>query len=111
MFRQSAPPSRRRYPRIEAPNGVSVFWRCGGRDDTSRVLNLSLGGLFIQTRKPRVVGEKTELEFLVQEGQIRAAAEVRHVTSGRGVGLKFTALKDGDQPHLAALWNRLSSPS
>jgi hypothetical protein len=27
------------------------------------------------------------------------------------VGLKFTAVKDGDHPHLAALLNRLSSPS
>jgi hypothetical protein len=111
MLRQSASPSRRYYPRFETPDGVSVFWRCGGRDDTSRVLNLSLGGLFIESRKPRVVGEKTELEFLVQEGQIRAAAEVRHVNPGRGVGLKFTAVKDGDHPHLAALLNRLSRPS
>ena len=111
MLRQATSPSRRRYSRIEAPGGVSVFWRCGGGDDTSRVLNLSLGGLFIQTRKPRVVGEKTELEFLVQEGQIRAAAEVRHVNPGRGLGLKFTAVRDGDRPQLAALWNRLSRSS
>jgi PilZ domain-containing protein len=110
-LQQSASPLRRRYPRIETPGGVSVFWRCGGRDDTSRVLNLSLGGLFIESRKPRVVGEKIELEFLVQEGQIKAAAEVRHVNTGRGAGLKFTAVKDGDHPHLTALFNRLSSPS
>jgi hypothetical protein len=47
---------------------------------------LSPGGLFIETRKPRVIGATTQVEFLVQEGQIRAGAVVRHGNPGRGVG-------------------------
>ncbi len=111
MLPQPVSPSRRRYSRVETPEGVSVYWNCGGRNDTSRVRNLSLGGLFIETREPGLLGAKTMLDFLVQEGQIRAAAEVRHVNPGRGVGLKFTAVRDGDRPHLAALLNRLSRSS
>lgn len=106
-----SPRSRRRTSRVETPEGVWVYWGSGRRDDTSRVRNLSLGGLFIETREPNVVGASTRLEFLVQEGQIRAEAVVRHVDSGRGVGLKFTAIWDEDCPHLAALLNRVRRSS
>jgi hypothetical protein len=63
--------------------------------------------MFIETRRPRVVGARTQVEFLVQEGQIRADAVVRHVNPGGGVGLKFIAVREGDRTHLAALLNRL----
>jgi hypothetical protein len=106
-----SPRSRRRTSRVETPEGVWVYWGCGRRDDTSRVRNLSLDGLFIETREPNVVGASTRLEFLVQEGQIRAEAVVRHVDSGGGLGLKFTAIRDEDCPHLAALLNRVSRSS
>jgi PilZ domain len=111
VLRQTASPSRRFKSRIETLGGVWVYWRCGGGDDTSRVLNLGVGGLFIETRKPTVVGTKARLEFLVQEGQIRADAVVRHVQAGHGLGLKFTALSDEDRPRLAALMNRLGNLS
>jgi PilZ domain len=108
---QKASYSRRRNSRVETPDGVWVYWGCGGRDDTSRVRNLSLGGLFIETREPGLVGAKAKLDFLVQEGQIRAEAVVQHVNSGRGMGLKFTAMRDGDRPVLSALLSRLMRPS
>ena len=108
MSQRPVSPARRFNSRVETPEGVWVYWSCAGRDDTSRVRNVSLGGVFIETRKPMVVGAKTELDFLVQDGQIRAEAVVRHVNPSRGVGLKFTAVKEGDRPHLAALLNRLS---
>ena len=111
MLQQPVSFSRRRTSRVETPEGVWVYWSCGRRDDTSRVRNLSLGGLFVETRKRYDVGASTRLEFLVQEGQIRAEAVVRHVGSGRGVGLKFTAIKDEDCPHLAALLNRVKDSS
>jgi hypothetical protein len=104
---QTASHTRRFKSRIETFGGVWVYWRCGGADDASQVRNLSVGGLFIETRKPTVVGTKARLEFLVQEGQIRADAVVRHVQAGHGLGLKFTALSNGDRPRLAALMNRL----
>jgi PilZ domain len=69
---------------------------------------MSMGGLFIETPEPRPEGVLTRLHFLVQEGQIRADAVVRHAKSGIGIGVKFTALSELDRPKLAALWNRLS---
>jgi len=54
---------------------------------------------------------KTKLDFLVQEGQIRTEAIVRHSEPGKGLGLKFTAVTEQDWPHLAALLARLRSLS
>jgi len=102
-------PSRRRYPRVEKPYGVWVYWNCKGRDDTSRVRDLSTGGLFVETEEVRDVDATIRLDFLVQEGQIRAKAVVRHVKPGSGLGLKFTALAEEDGPRLEALMTRLRS--
>jgi hypothetical protein len=68
---------------------------------------MSMGGLFIETLQPRAEGVMARLHFLVQEGQIRADAVVRHAKSGVGFGLKFTALGEQDRPTLAALLTRL----
>jgi hypothetical protein len=104
-------PSRRRYPRVEKPHGVWVYWNCKGREDTSRVRDLSTTGLFVETEEVRDVGAAIRLDFLVQEGQIRAKAVVQHVKPGSGLGLKFTALTEEDGPRLTALITRLRSPS
>jgi hypothetical protein len=68
---------------------------------------MSMGGLFIETPEPRPEGVFTRLHFLVQEGQIRADAVVRHAKSRAGIGVKFTALSEQDRPKLAALLTRL----
>jgi hypothetical protein len=85
---------------------VWVYLRSNGRDETSRVRDLSLGGLFVETAKSKAVGAAVELNFLVQEGQIGAEAVVRHAKSG-GLGLKFLAMGKEDQKRLKALITRL----
>jgi len=72
---------------------------------------MSLGGLFVETPTSRGLGSTVKLDFLVQEGQIRADAVVRRVEPGRGMALKFTAVSDQDCPRLAALMNRLRHSS
>ncbi len=100
-------PSRRLTSRVPAPDDVWVFWQCRGQEDVSRVRDMSMGGLFIETPQPRAEGILARLHFLVQEGQIRADAVVRHAKSGAGLGLKFIALTEQDRPKLAALLTRL----
>jgi len=68
---------------------------------------MSIGGLFLETDKKRIAGMLTRLHFLVEEGQIRADAVVRHVLPGTGLGLKFTAINEKDRAKLAALLTRL----
>lgn len=107
MLQQPVSPSRRFTSRVATPDGVWVYWSSDGRDDTSRVRNLSLGGLFVETSQSRRVGSAVRLDFLVQEGQIRAHAVVQRVEPSRGLGLKFTAVTHEDRLPLAALMNRL----
>ena len=100
-------PSRRLTSRVPAPADVWVFWQCHGREDISCVRDMSMGGLFFETPQPKAEGVLARLHFLVQEGQIRADAVVRHAKSGDGLGLKFVALNEQDRPKLAALLTRL----
>jgi len=105
--RPATSPSRRLTSRVPAPKDVWVYWQCQGREDVSSVRDMSMGGLFIETPQPKAQGVLTRLHFLVQEGQIRADAVVRHAKSGVGLGLKFVALTEQDRPKLAALLTRL----
>lgn len=99
--------SRRRSSRSPVTGEVWVYWSCDGRDDVSRIGNISVSGIFMESKSARPVGAKLKLNFLVQEGQIRAEAVVQHVLSGRGLGMKFTAVTEEDRPHLAALIRRV----
>ncbi|MGC2889858.1 MAG: PilZ domain-containing protein, partial [Candidatus Acidiferrum sp.] len=80
-------------------------------EDTSRIRDLSTGGLFVETEALQEVDATIRLDFLVQEGQIRAKAVVRHVKPGSGLGLRFTALTEEDGPRLTTLMARLHSLS
>jgi hypothetical protein len=108
-LRQLTSPSRRLTSRVEAAEGVYVYWNAGGHDDIARVRDLSMGGVFIETSRKKEVGTKTNLHFLAPDGQIRAEAVVRHAPDGRGLGLKFTAVSEEDRPNLSALMMRLRS--
>ena len=99
--------SRRHHRRVETPEGVWAIWRCGRTEDTSRVKDLSVGGLFIETRKVCPVGATVELHFLVQDGEIRANATVRYIKTGSGLGLQFETVRSEDQTRFAKMVKRL----
>ena len=111
MLEQVVCPSRRLSSRVETPEDIWVYWLCDGRADLSAVQNLSLGGVFLNTPKTRPIDSRTEIHFCVQEGQIRTEALVRHVAPGRGLGLKFTAIKEADRPRFIRLMDRFRSLS
>lgn len=98
---------RRHALRVEAGEGVYALWNYAGQEDLARVCDLSPGGLFIESPVEMNLGATVKLDFLADEGQIRATAVVRHVKPGHGLGLKFTAVQDFQ--HLAALIKRLGS--
>ncbi len=94
--------SRRFFSRVEQPETVWVYWHCKGHEDTSPVWDLGLGGLFVQTARPAAVGASVKVDFLVQEGQIRSLAVVRHV-GPNGIELKFSAMRDEGRQRLKEL--------
>jgi len=104
-------PGRRHYKRVDTRQAVWVYWSYEKLEDTARVRDLSLGGLFVATPEALPVGATLRLDFLVQEGAIRAAGVVRHAEPGRGMGLKFTSVRGEDLQHLVELVNRSSAHS
>jgi hypothetical protein len=86
---------------------VWAIWRCGQTEDTSRVRDLSVGGLFIETRKVCPIDATVELHFLVQDGEIRANASVRYVKVGSGLGLQFETVRSEDRARFAEMVKRL----
>jgi hypothetical protein len=102
--------SRRALTRLPASEDIWVCWRCNGRDDVSRVLDISIDGLFIETPHLSVKeGMPAKLDFLVQEGCIKADTVVRHIKRGSGLGLRFIAVAENDRQRLKALLTRLRS--
>jgi hypothetical protein len=99
--------SRRHHKRVETPDGVSAFWRCGRTEDTSRISDVSIGGLFLETLKVCAVDATVELHFLVEDGEITAHATVRYVKAGSGLGLQFKSVRNEDQVRFASMIKRL----
>ena len=93
--------------RFETGGEVWVYWQCGTLVDVSRVRNVSVGGMFLEMRKPVSKGSTASLHFLVQEGPIRANAIVQYGLPNEGVGLRFTAIEKECGPQLAELLARL----
>jgi hypothetical protein len=106
-MQQLAPHSKRSSSRIRIPDDVYVCWGSAGYDDTSQVRDLGPRGLFVLTRMTKPVGAHANLHFLVEEGQIKAEAVVRHVKHGQGLGLEFTEVCEEDRQRLADLLKRL----
>lgn len=107
--RQSPSYFRRRAARVDAGDGIYAFWSCDGREGLSRVRDVSLGGLFIESPVEQDLGASVKLDFLAGEGQIRANAVVRHVRPGKGAGLKLIAINDQDCQRLAGLIQRVGT--
>jgi hypothetical protein len=104
---QGKAPSRRLTSRLVLSEDTYVYWNCKGREDISRVRDLSPRGLFIETPKQFPASTETKLHFLVQEGEINAQAVVCHMQPPIGLGLKFVSVREDHHRRLAALINRL----
>jgi hypothetical protein len=99
--------SRRQHRRVDDPQGVWVYWRCGRSEDTSRIRDISIGGIFIETRATLPIDATVELSFLVEDGGIASKAVVRYVLPGVGVGLQFKSVRTEDQTQFAAMMKRI----
>jgi hypothetical protein len=98
---------KRRYQRIELPQGMAVAWQESSRKEVARVKTLSLGGLFISAVDPSPVGTTLKLVFEVPGGHVRARAIVRSSLPGTGMGIEFISMNYEDRGRLAILLKRL----
>jgi type IV pilus assembly protein PilZ len=89
----------RREPRL--PISLSVGWRTTGAFLVSYSINLSKGGIFLETTEPLAVGEPLTLEFDVPgAGTLRVDGVVAWVRQGStdgmpdGMGIQFQELDE-----------------
>ena len=68
-FRKSKFLIQKNQRRVQTPQVVWVVWKCGRIEDTLRVKDLSVGGLFVETVKACPVDATVELRFLVGDGE------------------------------------------
>jgi hypothetical protein len=93
--------------RLPATRDVWVYWECGAIGDVSHVRDLSTGGIFIETKWRRTIGDRVRVHFLVQEGQISLDSVVAQAWPSQGLGLKFQMVATKDVSKLTALLDRV----
>jgi PilZ domain len=82
-------PAGRLARRTASPSDLWVYWHSESYGNLSRVREISVQGLVIETPQAIPVGETINLSFLLEKGQLRAQAVVRYVKPGFGLGLTF----------------------
>src|ERR1700741_4548785 len=92
--------------RLLATWDVWVYWDGDRLRDISHVHDLSMAGLFIETRRSRPKSDLVYVHFLVAEGQIRLDGIVVRAQPN-GLGLKFQYVNKEEIPQLTDLNNRM----
>jgi len=90
---------RRTDPRYDRQ--ISVEMTCDGDDHIVRTNNLSLGGMYVDSRRSLPVGAVVQLRFHVstQPEAIEVSGDVRWVVPGNdgvGMGIRFQGLRARD---------------
>lgn len=98
---------KRRFLRVKLPKGMLVAWQHSGGRSVSRVATLGLGGLFIATPDPPLVGTVMKIIFDVPGGEVRARAIVKNVKAGQGMAVAFIEMGYADRARLDQLLKKL----
>jgi uncharacterized protein (TIGR02266 family) len=104
---------RRAAPRVETRMHVTYRESNGTRDLTDFSINMSTGGVFIETENPLPVDTSLLLEFTIPDGEkpIKCRARVAWINPGdgsgvrrlpRGMGLQFVGLSLDDMAVIRA---------
>jgi len=99
----------RRNARVEVSKGLWVAWRSDGPSTVSRVRDLSMGGIFIETQAPLEEASRILLLFSLPEGEIRIEGLVRYKREKEGMGVEFTSMSPADRVRLRELVQRLNA--
>jgi c-di-GMP-binding flagellar brake protein YcgR len=91
-------PEKRRFPR--APLAVQVEHEAGMLIGFSR--DISVGGMFIETKEPPPTGSHLKLRFYLDEGGpiVLATAEVVYAVAKLGIGVHFIEISPADRSRI-----------
>lgn len=94
---------KRRSPRKNLPKVLQVAWHSKRGTFVSTFSHLGLGGTFIVTPNPPMIGTPLKLLFDVPGGELRVRAVVRRSVPGQGMGVQFVEMQIGDRALLKKL--------
>jgi hypothetical protein len=83
---------RRAHPRIKGP---FEGWWDGTSRQTGRVVDLSLGGCFVESVQLPTNGQVIVLSIAVQGSEINVPAEVLYGEANQGFAVRFVDMPDG----------------
>jgi len=106
-FDHDADDERRYNPRYECEGSAEIRVPSQGRLVRGRIVNLSLGGCYIETNAALDVGTKIEIVLRVPGLAFRAAGEIKAVYGSAGVGIQFTGMSAGGRTRLKELIGEL----
>jgi hypothetical protein len=92
--------NKRKYPRTRVPKNALVAWKVGSQKTVSPVENLALGGLFIRTKNPPIIGTTLQLVFNTPQGEVRVRASVKLVKPEEGMGVAIVSMEQEDRGRL-----------
>jgi PilZ domain len=98
---------RRYSPRYECEGSAEIRVPTQGRLVRGRIVNLSLGGCYIETNGALDAGSKVEIVLRVTGLAFRAAGEIKSVYGSAGVGIQFTGMSSGGRTRLKELIGEL----
>ena len=98
---------RRYSPRYECEGSAEIRIPSQGRLVRGRIVNLSLGGCYIDTNAALDIGSKVEIVLRVTGLAFRAAGEIKSVYGSAGAGIQFTGMSTGGRSRLKELIGEL----
>jgi len=101
--------NRRKHSR--APLATQVY--CRECMSLAFARDVSLGGMFIETRNPLPVGSQVSLRFHLNDGGpiVMTAAEIKYSVQKLGMGVEFVELSPADRKRIAAHIAGAAKPS
>jgi len=99
---------RRKTPRLKCMNSAEIHPDSQSSQIWGKVVELGLGGCFLEMPIPLRKGENLKLGLWIQETKLWMRAKVVNSRPGFGVGVQFTEISDKDAESLKTFLNSLS---
>ena len=87
--------NRRESPRYDCDGNAEIHVVTTGRIVRGRIVNLSLGGCYIESAAGLEIGSRVEIVLRLSGLAFRAVGEIRSCYGSSGIGVKFISLSVG----------------
>ncbi|HMG34834.1 MAG TPA: PilZ domain-containing protein [Blastocatellia bacterium] len=83
---------------------IEVRYEGAGVRAQTRISDISVTGVFVETLSPPPVGAVVKMSFSLPDGRtVEAEGVVKHIQPGIGMGIEFSSLKSEDEEFIRSL--------